>query len=829
MYVTNLDEVLPLLRGKLREYLGTKLGIRANARKFKCFAHDDSDPSMCFNPKTHDETVKCFSCGWTGDIFAAAAVLDNLPEAGSEWITETIPSLCTLLEIPIRLGEPTPADKEKARIYKLAQDIADILSGENAEENPYIKDRNWNQDYLQIGTIDEDILISKLAERGWDANDIARSFLVRTKYHSFFGEDKVTFVIRDHTGKPIGFISRDTAGAENKYINSPESLVYEKSKVLLGIDVATQEAKKEGLYIVEGPGDLAQLYRVGIKNAVSICGTAFTEHHLLLLKSLGVRKLFFCFDWDHAGYIATQRVLENVLKTTVGFSTFIVLPPEGETEVEDPDDLLSGVNEATTFLELQLQSAFEWQLQQASDNDTPDTICARMVPLIAAEPAAVKRELLTRTLVQFTGVSEQAISSDISSLRNNKFTERKERLVASAEKYMQEALEDPNNIMAAIAQHEQSVSRIEKEYQRNIVGVNYQLARYEAIQEQRSIDQVDGSRATFHMNYFSMFEEAMAGGMNWVDGCLMYVGGRANSGKTAVVLGLACDVALSDEDSMVIIHSTDDSYPQIEPRIKANLYAMANPTGPKLTIGMIVQPHLYLKDKPEKYKKAYAEADTLIKDLLNQERIIILDAEDGATLSVLEKNIRYYRQRYPSKKLLLVSDNTHNYMDWAHMDQTSRLTQISNMQKTLVTKYHACMLATAEYRKNMPMDHSKLRLPVDDDLADARSLMYRPNIIFHVYNDLHDRKEHAEIFWRGSDGKTNPRLLLHFTKNKISGYKDKLIIDLDPETVSLRPRAPSVALEEAETFRDMKERGEARIEGTSIVYTNATEYEANAS
>ena len=66
MYITNLDELVPMLRGKLREYLSQKLNLRSNARKIKCFVHDDSDPSMYFNPKTDDETIKCFSCGWHG-------------------------------------------------------------------------------------------------------------------------------------------------------------------------------------------------------------------------------------------------------------------------------------------------------------------------------------------------------------------------------------------------------------------------------------------------------------------------------------------------------------------------------------------------------------------------------------------------------------------------------------------------------------------------------------------------------------------------------------------------------------------------------------------
>ena len=173
----------------------------------------------------------------------------------------------------------------------------------------------------------------------------------------------------------------------------------------------------------------------------------------------------------------------------------------------------------------------------------------------------------------------------------------------------------------------------------------------------------------------------------------------------------------------------------------------------------------------------------------------------------------------------MVCDNTHNYMDFMNLEQSSRMTAISNQQKNLTVKYHACMIATAEYRKNMPMDHSKFKMPVDDDLADARALMYRPNIIFHVYNDMHDRKEHAEIFWKDDEDNMQPRLLLHFTKNKISGFKNKLVVDLDPKTVSLKPVDPDDALRQAEQFKDMKAAGYVTTNGKKVMYINATEYE----
>ena len=827
MYITDIDEVVTLLRSKLADYIKLNIGDGfSENKKFKCFVHNDNNPSMSLNPKTSNETVKCFSCGFHGDIFTVAEHFDGLPTNGPEWLTVTIPTLCERLDINYSPGTLSVVDKERIALYKLAQDISDVLASQRSKDNDYLVERNWIQGYLPVGTIDSDVLIAKLVQRGWDSAFINSSSFIKTRYVSYFAEDKVTFAIKDHCKRTVGFICRNLNYQESglpKYVNTPETSIYKKNQALMGIDIAYREAKKYGLYVVEGPGDLMQLYRLGIKNAVAVCGTAFTEGHLLYLKSLGIRKIFLNFDWDQAGYAATQRVLENILKVTSGISTYVVQPPN--TKVKDTDEYLKDKDSPADYLELTKMSAFEWQLNSFSDSETPDVICAKMVPIIAAEETGVKRELLIKELAQHTTVSTAAISADVSAIRNNKFSEKLEKTKAAAEAYLRSVEQDPDNIRAHFATHEQSIELIEKEFKTDSIGINYQLSRFDAIQELRASADSDESSATFKMNYFKEFVDNMNGGMSWASGALMYVGGRANSGKTATCLMIATDIALSDENAIVIIHSTDDSYEQIEPRIKTNIYRMTSPDGPPLTIGMVVQPKLYLNDLPAEYHKAFNQANQSFKDLIETERLVIIDSEDGATLSTLERNLRYYRMRYPNRKIMMVCDNTHNYLDFMNLEQSSRMTMISNQQKNLTVKYHACMIATAEYRKNMPMDHSKLRLPVDDDLADARALMYRPNVIWHVYNDMHDRKEHAEIFWKDIDGNIRPRLLLHFTKNKISGFKDKLVLDLDPATVSLKPVTSDDALLEAESYRDLKDAGYIVNNGKKVMYVEAEEFD----
>jgi hypothetical protein len=423
----------------------------------------------------------------------------------------------------------------------------------------------------------------------------------------------------------------------------------------------------------------------------------------------------------------------------------------------------------------------------ASDNDGPDVVCQRMVPIIASESAAVRRELLIRQLQDFTGVSYQSIASDVNSIRSGKHEERKERLLAAAEKYKLNVERDPENLTAAMAQHEHEVRIIESDYERDVIGVSYQLSRFDALQEMKKRSENGGSNAVFLMEHFSEFAQVLGGGMLWTLGTLIYVGGRANSGKTATCILTGLDVALTDPDAIVIMHFTDDSLGLAEPRLITNVAAMQNPTmARKLSIGMAAAPEDNITSAEE--SAMYNQAALTLRDLIREEKLVLIDSEDGPTLSALERTLRYVRQRHQDKKILVVCDNTHNYADFGHMDRTSQMTQISNMQKHMTIKYRCCMMATVEYRKNMPMDQSKLKIPVNDDIADARALMYRANCILHVYNDINDRGDYAEFLWIDPSNPEEPlpRLSIIFGKNKITKFKKSLTLDLDPDSVTLR-------------------------------------------
>lgn len=806
MYVTNLDETIMVLRHRLPDYLATQLGKKFNPKhRFPCFVHGGDDPNMGLDPNGMTR-AKCFSHGCSADIFVAANHFENLAMTGPQWVTETIPHLCNLLEIPLSTGTPSPLDLEKTKFYKLANDITTVLE-QAGDESGYAAKRNWEQQDITLGSITEEKLMRGLGELGHDAKELAICPMIRTAAHSYFGKDKLTFVIRDERGRPIAFQYRNLSENGPKYMNTPDTPIYQKGKVLMGLDTALKSAKQKGLYVVEGPGDLAQLRRCGVENSAATCGTAFTLDHLIHLKALGIKQLFFSLDWDEAGVSATDRIFFNVLNQTTGVSAFVVTAPQDESK--DADEYLKEQSDGTSYTSLIKVPAFQWALTRLSNDLASDVVCERMVPLIAAEPTAIRREVLIKQLAAHTELSFHSILKDVESLRNGKFEERRARLLAAADEYKSQVEEDPDNLLSIFATHEQRIQLIEKEFNREIVGAAYQMQRYETTQTLR--DSEDDSLTGFRMSWFREFAAVLSDGLPWSTGCLMYAGGRANSGKTATCLMIATDIANSDEDAIVLIHTTDDSYIQIEPRIKSNLARMLYPHL-RIPIGAMVKPRTILPGLSQEMQEAHRVTNERTRELLSDDRLALIDAEDGSTLTVLERNIRYYRSKYPSRKIFVIGDNTHNYRDFGHLDATNRITQISNSQKEMTAKYQLCMLSTAEYRKNMPRDPSKLTLPVDDDLADARALMFRPNIIFHVYNDVHDRKEHAEIFWRDENAQVRPRLMLNFTKNKLTEFKDKLTLDLDPKTVTMIP----VGIEQARV--ESAEVADEKAAGTGAIY-----------
>lgn len=808
----DLSNIVTQLKPKLKDYLRIKLGSQVDDNTFKCFAHDEATPSMKFNPQSDNTTVHCFGCGANHDIFSAASLLENLPSAGREWITVTIPTLASHFDLSFDLGELDPGSKERLSLKKFWSDVENFFDASEDSETliDFVAERNISINHLKFLNCDFQDFLKHMVDLGYDKRYVYEHISVgdvESKAFPLIGKSLISILIKDKYRQPIGIVARNLDGLP-KYINSPDSLLYKKGEVLLGLDVALRSSR-DILYIVEGPGDLAALHLAGITCAVALCGTALSKAQINAIKLSGFKSVSLCLDWDRAGQEAIRKHLEEHLENFVGLQIDIV------EQIEDFKDLGEYIQTLTEETQLQAVSkelkakrihSFNWLMNLLQDM-APETLVKEMLKYIVVEPTASKREALSILLSERTKISTASIIEDADYLRKNKDAEKDKKVQLAVQHYIERVKENPSNAPILLAQHQEELQGIDAEYKKNELGVSYQLARLQALEEQIAVD--DETTTKFLMKKLYNLSEALDNGMPWSQGTLMYVGGRPNSGKTAFVWEVALDVLINDPDAIIIVHATDDTYFQLLPRIKTGLANhLAQPDDNILTIGMASSPTTRLHTSADRY--VYELASKALRKFIADGKLYILDNEDGPYLSVLERQLKYIRAVDKTSKILIIQDNTHNLMDFGDLDQNQKMTSISNSQVSILARYKASMFATVELRKGLPMPNNEIKWPTDDDIADARSLGYRPKAILHVYNDLNDRREKATIF-HTQKGKMMPRNIVYFGKNKITSFKDKLAYNLYPATVTLEPINIDEAREEEQAV--MEQRKEEKKSG----------------
>lgn len=798
--ITDATEAISVLKSLLPEYLERhKLKTSTVRPHFRCIFHDDGiKPNMALNPHNDNKTATCFSCGKTADIFDFAFEKEGLPMQGSDFFHTTIPTLASQLGVKVSLGVPSEASRQKAQMSRLMGDIASLISA--SPNNGYCSKRGWKLDRLITGTIDGDVLVKQLVAKGWDEQYLTDTKLLywprREEDGSFtrkwlVGTDKFSIVIQDAFGRAVGIISRqldydknDPDGAP-KYIHSQNSMLFDKSCSLFGLHFDLKKAKSEGVIVVEGPGDMAALHTHGHYNVIALMGVAMTQQHLLELKKHGIKKIIVNLDNDDAGAMAMERFIDKTLPTAPLDCSIRMIP----LPAKDVDEFLK---EGGSYDELPILSTFQFKLDRVAIKARGDieTIANDMVSVIGNEINAIRRSLQIKELSTYTGVSAAAITVDVESYRNRDADTLRQQTVAAARQAALAIESNPADAVSIAGELASSIQKMNSAKGKGAFGPNAQLNRFTAVQEMRALSSVDADNAQFVFKYHTYFAEAFAGGMPITRNAFGYFGGKANHGKTAMLLSLGCDVAVNDPDAMVIIHTIDDAYERVEPRLKANIYNMkycGQDYTVHLTMDAVNSPFKYKDD--ETVMRRLDMADEAFKELLALERLVIFDGQDGRNLSFLEQALRYYRERFPTKKILCICDNTHDYEDYPGEDSMTRMKKIATRQKQLSSEFSLALFATVEYKKSANQDITaalSTLLPKDDDIADSRAMTYKPDFIVHVYNDFTFRKNDSTIYWTDKDGNKHPRLLCLVYKNKISSFKGELAFDLLPGSIMMQ-------------------------------------------
>lgn len=226
---------------------------------------------------------------------------------------------------------------------------------------------------------------------------------------------RLMFPIRNENGDVIAFSGRQLSAEAKggKYVNSPETVLFSKSKVLFGFDKSRKAISKLGRAIVcEGQLDMVTVFESGVENVVATQGTAFTEHHAKMLKR-SCEEVVLCFDADNAGYMAAEKTFK--ILSPVGLTVKVARLPKGE----DPDSLIRAqgpeafrkvVDAAVDFLDFQISHQ---KASAGSDLTSQVQLIEKTAVTIAMSPSVAARDLMIRSHASQLGISEDALRKEV--------------------------------------------------------------------------------------------------------------------------------------------------------------------------------------------------------------------------------------------------------------------------------------------------------------------------------------------------------------------------------------------------------------------------------
>ena len=399
-----------------------------------CPFHDEKTPSFVVSPAKG--IYKCFGCGKSGDSvkFVMEHEHYSYPQA--------LKFLATKYNIAIEEKEVTPEEKQEADLKEslfIVLKYASEFFGDqlvNTDEGKsiggsYFTQRGFIEDTVKtfdLGYSPEgwDVLYKDAVDKGYNPDFLEQAGLIRRKDDKVFDffRGRVMFPIHNVSGKVVAFGGRTLKQNDRspKYINTPETDVYHKSKLVYGIFQAKQEIRrKEETLLVEGYTDVISLYQAGIKNVVASSGTSLTPNQVRLIKRFSPN-ITLLFDGDKAGIKAALRGVDILLEEDTNVR--VILLPDGE----DPDSYLRklGSSEFSDFIEKNKQDFVLFKLElllEGSQNDPirKAEIIKDIAQSIARIKDAIKQAVYVKECSQLLEIDEKLLFNETNTIRHRQF------------------------------------------------------------------------------------------------------------------------------------------------------------------------------------------------------------------------------------------------------------------------------------------------------------------------------------------------------------------------------------------------------------------------
>lgn len=415
---------------RIEEVVGDYVQLRragADSLKGLCPFHDEKSPS--FHVRPNHGHFHCFGCGEGGDVYAFLQKIEHvsfveavelLADRVGHTISYTGPGTSVQRDRGSR-SRLVAANAAAAEFYAAA-----LESAEAAPARHYLTERNFDAEAARqfgcgFAPSGWDSLTKHLQRKGFEFKELEAAGLSREgrrgpmdRFHR-----RLLWPIRSSAGEVIGFGARrlfDDDPMEAKYINTPETLLYKKSSVLFGIDLAKRDiAKGHQAVVVEGYTDVMAMHLAGVTTAVASCGTAFGDEHLAMLRRLMMDDSFFrgeliyVFDGDAAGRAAALKAFGG--EQHLAGQSFVAVAPDGM----DPCDLrLKSGDGALRDLVARRTPLFEFAIRTALaelDLDSAEGRVAalrRCVPMVGQIKDPTLRDEYARQLAGWVGWDDVA-------------------------------------------------------------------------------------------------------------------------------------------------------------------------------------------------------------------------------------------------------------------------------------------------------------------------------------------------------------------------------------------------------------------------------------
>lgn len=448
-------------RISIEDLAGEYLELKRTGRNFKALSPwtNERTPSFIVSPDKqiwHD-----FSSGKGGDIFGFIMEVEGMN------FREALEFLARKAGVEIETFNSKRSKEiaeKKERLRKILQISSNfyqhMLIRDKKALNYVFKKRKLSKEIVQDFKVGyapngQKILTNFLLKKGFSLNDIRDAGLLNRFGGDIF-RNRMVITLKDASGEPVGFTGRIIDDEPNapKYLNTPQTLLYDKSSNIFGLSQAKNEIRKTGFaVVVEGNMDVISSHQVDVRNVVATAGTAMTVNHLKALSRFS-NDIRLCFDSDQAGINATERAIS--LGQQAGVELSIITLDQSAGQAKDPDELIQKDIELWRRSIANPQPAMEWifdQYQKRLDISTAkgkkdfSTIALKFVENLN-DP--VEKDFYINEISKRIGVSKATLLNKIGEEKKPEKTKKRVKIEKTDKKFVDDFLYEDDLLALAI-------------------------------------------------------------------------------------------------------------------------------------------------------------------------------------------------------------------------------------------------------------------------------------------------------------------------------------------------------------------------------------------